>query len=244
MSQKYRGVCIFGYDEENNGIRPIIVNKSGELEEIEKNYIEEYSIKPFTQVEFDLIQHLPQPPHTEDWVMNKDHQPKIIRILSEDEERKFLEKLKQISYNTIQKSLWGAPIYWHEGKERNTPFIKIGEGKRSIVTIKIKGKNFTIKHYERPEKPGKYEYRIEFSDIHKKNYDLSITDLAFRKYCDSLREQGKECSFIEAELQQKLSQGDIFLRIGAGRPFDPTGEGELKCFLFITGIYSFPDYKK
>ncbi len=242
FSKMPEGVCIFGYDQEYKGIRPVIFNVGEKAKGLPEDYLKD--IEPFTIVKFKFIKPQPIPPHTEDWAIDLDYRPQIIRILSEIERKKFLEKLKQISYDSIQKSLWGTNIYWYEGKERSTPYIKPGEGKRSIVTIKIKGKNCIVKHYERPEELGKYEYRIEFSDIHKKNYDLSVTDLAFREYCDNLRAQGKECSFIEAELQQKLSQSDIFLRIGAGRPFSPKGQDKEMCFLFITGIYSFPDYKK
>lgn len=240
FSKMPEGVCVFGYDREYNGIRPVIFSPGEKEKGLPDNFVAD--ISPFKIVKFKFITHQPLPPHTEDWLIDKNYPPQIIGQLLEDEQKEFLEKLKEISYNSIRKSLWGAPIYWYEGKERKVPYIKPGEGEKSIVTVKIK--NCIIKYFERPGKLGKYEYRIEFSDIQQKNYDLSVTDLAFRNYCENLKQKGKNCNFIGAELQQKLNQSEVFLRIGAGRPFTPKGDTEPKCFLFITGVYSFPDYKK
>lgn len=240
ISQKYGGVCIFGYDENFMGVRPIMV-QDNKLKEIPKSYVDFYHIVPFTKIEFDFISPRPQPPHTEDWIVNEDFSPNFVGFLSEEEKLKFLEKLTQLTYLSIKNSLWGAPLHWYSGKERRTPYIKAGEGARSIVTVKIKGKLCSIKYCETR---GKCEYRIIFLDKKGTKYDLSITDLSFREYCDKLKRQGKDHSLIENQLKEKLNQSEIFLRIGLGRPFDPIRkkEGD-KCFLFVTSLYSFPDYK-
>jgi len=236
FSKMPEGVCVFGYDQEHEGIRPVIFN----IGEKEKGLPEDYlgDIKPFIRVKFKLIESQPSPPHTEDWLVDKNYQPKIMGHLSGNERKEFLEK---ISYDSIKTADWGTEIHLYlDKREKNIPYIKPGEGKRSIITIKPKNISF-IEYSEQADKLGKYNYRITFSDMI--GDDLSITDLAVREYCDNLRDQGKSCGFIGAELQRKLNQNDVFLRIGAGRPFTPSETNEKFCFLFVTGIYSFPDYK-
>lgn len=214
-------ICIFGIDKNGKGIRPVIPYSG-----ITENYLSwdgNISIKPFTEIEFDFIRPLPEPPHTEDWIINTSYKPKLIRNLSENEIKSFLEGILDESV----KDIFGAPIY-------ESWYLKKGEGKRSIGTIKVRDVIF-IKYSKKEN--GKYEYRIKFLDIIGSIYDLPITDLAFRKYCDELRTQ-KELStgFIGAKLQDLFNNVEIFLRVGLGRFFKE------KHWLFVTGIYTFPDY--
>ena len=66
---------------------------------------------------------------------------------------------------------------------------------------------------------------------------MPITDLAFRKYCDKLRTQEEVgMGFIGTKLQDLFNNLEIFLRVGLGRFFKE------KHWLFVTGIYTFPDY--
>ncbi|MBT9170750.1 MAG: hypothetical protein DDT18_01098 [Actinobacteria bacterium] len=237
FSKMPEGVCVFGYDEEGSGIRPVIFN----IGEKEKGLLEDYvaGIEPFMRVEFEFIKPQPNPPHMEDWLINEDCRSKIIRTLLEDERKEFLKK---ISYNSMEVADWGTEIHLYLNKRgENIPYINPGEGKKSIITIKPKNIS-SIEYSKDANKLGKYNYRITFSDMI--GYNLSITDLLFREYCDNLRNQGKSCGAIGTELQRKLNQSDVFLRIGAGRCFIPKGSSTKGCFLFVTGIYSFPDYKK
>jgi hypothetical protein len=74
-------------------------------------------------------------------------------------------------------------------------------------------------------------------------YNLSVTDLRFRRYCDKSKKNGMSEGEIGKVLQEILNTRDVFFRIGTSRPFSPKGDNKLYCFLLITGIYSFPDYE-
>jgi len=235
FSKMPEGICIFGYDQDYKGIRPVIF-KTGEKEKgLPENYIR--GIAPFMKVKFGLIEPQPNPPHTEDWLIDKDYQPKIMGHLLEIERKEFLEKT--ISYSSMKAADWGTEVHLYRNK--GGPYINPNEGERSIITIKVKNVSF-FEYSEKPKELEGYNYRIAFSDMI--GDDVSVTDSAVRKYCDNLRNQGKSYGFIGAELQRKLNQGDTFFRIGAGRRYDPMEGDDKKCFLFVTGIYSFPDYKK
>ena len=238
FSKMPEGICIFGYDQDYKGIRPVIF-KTGEKEKgLPENYIR--GIAPFMKVKFRFIKPQPNPPHTEDWLIDKDYQPKIMGHLLEIERKEFLEKT--ISYSSMKAADWGTEVHLYPDKRgKDIPYINPNEGERSIITIKVKNVSF-FEYSEKPKELEEYNYRIAFSDMI--GDDVSVTDSAVRKYCDNLRNQGKSYGFIGAELQRKLNQGDTFFRIGAGRGHDPKRENNKKCFLFVTGIYSFPDYKK
>lgn len=72
---KEKRVCIAGYDENGNCIRPVLPPPG-----IKENtlYLRgSHVISPFSVVEFDFLKHLPRPPHTEDYLYN----PKSIRFI-------------------------------------------------------------------------------------------------------------------------------------------------------------------
>ena len=70
------GVCLYGYDEENNGIRPIMVDGANKPTSLRRNFVER--IKPFQRVKFGFIRPQPSPPHTEDWVIMEVISPKLL----------------------------------------------------------------------------------------------------------------------------------------------------------------------
>lgn len=223
-------VCIFGYDEMGNAVRPVAPYPYKGI--TERDILDDKGrqvITPFALVKFDFIRPTPQRPHTEDWevkISDGKLYKKLISNLSEEERKKFLEKILDKSVRDI----FGAVI--HDKK-----YIKPGEGARSLGTIwtnKVSRIDYSVKE------SGKYNYRIEFSDGDAV-YNLPITDLAFRRYCDYLREkEGLSETAIVANLQGILQKG-VFLRIGLGRPFEEKGN---QCYLLVTGIYTFPDYSK
>lgn len=220
---KENKICIFGVDEEKKYIRPVIPTSG-----ITERYIFDEKgnqiIKPFAEVEFDFIRPLPEPPHTEDWEINASYKPRLIRDLSENDIKRFLEEILDDSV----KAMFGPTIYYNR-------HIKIG-GNRSIGTIKVKkvhSVNYSIKESD------KYNYRITFSDMSGEVYNLPITDYAFRKYCDSQRlQKGETTDFIRHKLQQIFNQSDLFLRVGLSRRYKDA------YWLLISGLYTFPDYRK
>ena len=164
-------VCIAGYDFSNRvHIRPVIP-----YEGIHEYFLFEGGkliIKPFAIIEFNLLRHIPNPPHSEDWEVNTDVRPKLVRNLSESGKKEFLNFIKDDAVNSI----FGADI--HEQR-----YIKAGEGNCSLGTIKsnsIQSVKYSLNY------SGGYDYRITFTDDTKAIYDLPVTDLAFRAYCGYL----------------------------------------------------------
>jgi len=68
---------------------------------------------------------------------------------------------------------------------------------------------------------------------------LSVTDLAWRYYCDRKREQGGEPGEICSRLTSALKSSMVFLRIGLARGWEKFPD---RCYLQITGVHTVPDY--
>jgi hypothetical protein len=68
---------------------------------------------------------------------------------------------------------------------------------------------------------------------------LVITDLTWQYYCRSLRGEERDLQKIAAELTERLKNSVVYLRIGLARGWNKFPE---RCYLQITGIYTFPDY--
>jgi len=221
-------VCIAGYDFSNRvHIRPVIP-----YEGIHEHFLFESGnliIKPFAIIEFDFLWHIPEPPHSEDWELNTGVKPKLVRNLSESGKKKFLNFIKEEAVSSI----FGADI--HEQRYTNT-----GEGNRSLGTIKankIQSVKYSLKY------SGGYDYRITFADDAKVIYDLPVTDLAFRAYCDYLRiHHNLDVDSISLRLQKMLNGREVFIRLGLGRAWSRREDEPKKHYIFITGVYSFPDY--
>ncbi|MFB0545720.1 MAG: hypothetical protein ACETWB_02310, partial [Anaerolineae bacterium] len=140
----------------------------------------------------------------------------------------FLERIKDASVHAI----FGATVHYNK-------YLEEGEGCRSLGTVKAK-RILSIQYAEKES--GKYKYRIEFTDMTDQQFDLPVTDLAFRASCDFLRDRKNlSPAFIQTKAQQFLSSSEVYLRIGLARPFS---QMQNRCYLQITGVYSFPDYLK
>ncbi|MBU4501373.1 MAG: hypothetical protein KKA79_02180 [Nanoarchaeota archaeon] len=215
-------VCIFGVDEKGDAIRPTLPLPK----RISEDYAKENNIRPFNEIEFDLTpQDRVKAPHLEDWLLNQEYKPKFIRKLSLDEQGDFLEKIRDKSVRDI----FGAEI--HDCK-----YVNEGEGNRSLGTIKaedIKFVDYSLNEYK------SFDYRMIFLN-QGESYDLSITDLRFRNYCDYLRiHERKEFVIISGSILHELINSVVFFRIGLARPF---AKKQNRCYLQISGVYAFPDY--
>jgi len=217
-------VCIFGVDQDGNGMRPDIPPTG-----IREDYLLDKNgrrvITPFAVVEFDFVRPLPKPPHTEDWEVNARYAPRLIGNLSEEEGRTLLGKILDKSV----RSIFDADIC-------SKQYINEGEGNRSLGTVRAKevlSVKYSLKEYER------YDYRMKFSDAAGDIYDLPITDLAFREYCDSQRRQGHAVDVTSDKLKRRLSQSDAFIRVGLARPF---ARMYYRCYLQVCAIHAFPSY--
>lgn len=216
-------MCIFGIDDQGKGIRPTL--HSG----IDENYAIKNDIKPFNEIEFDLIPLSKlRPPHKEDWMIRRGYKPRFIRELSFDEKGDILEKTK----NKSVKEIFGAEI-------RESQYVNENEGSRSLGTVKAENVQ-SIDYSPKPKEEGKFNCRMKFLD-QDTCYDLPITDLLFRNYCDYLRvHEHIDPEVISADLSHKLSRALVFLRIGLSRPFKKMYN---RCYLQVSGVYAFPDYQ-
>jgi hypothetical protein len=219
-------VCIAGITVDGQTIRPEfnhdIINE-GWLFDTEGKVV----IRPFARIRLDLIKHCPEPPHTEDWLV--DPGVKISDgLLSIDERKKLVRKVLDPSVAAI----FGAEIHHKQGY-----FVQENEGARSLGTVKVAHLN-DVSHrcFE-----GRWDYRISFIDCGGAEYRLGVTDLTFRSYVDHLREvRGIDCDLIGNQLKRKLQKRSVYLRIGLTRP--TWAKHPHCCFLQINGVYSFPDY--
>ncbi|MEA1870043.1 MAG: hypothetical protein U9N09_07880 [Euryarchaeota archaeon] len=220
-------ICIVGIDREYNVIRPVIPY-SGVKEDYILDETGKLIITPFAEIEFKFIRPLSKSPHAEDWELDTNYRPRLIGRFSEEAMRGFLER---ISYRSVRE-IFGTAI--HEGRYTNP-----GDGNRSLGTVKsvkVMGVNYSMKE------DGTYKYRITFSDMGENVYNLPVTDCAFRRYCDRLRVlEGRSTNAIGLELQQRLNQRETFLRVGLTRPF---AKMHNRCYLQVSGIHAFPDYKE
>ncbi len=184
-------------------------------------------IRPFAVVEFELRDHTPHPPHTEDWIIDEVYRQPCGN-LDIAQQRRLLLKIadKDVA------SIYGVPITRDEGC-----YIEAGIGLRSLGTIVPK--KIKEVHYEQRDN-SKWEYRLGFTDGAGQYYNLGVTDLAFRYLLDGARVRHEIApEMAAASLTTFLQQARVFLRIGLSRNWEKHPD---RCFLQITGIHTFPDY--
>lgn len=217
-------VCIAGYDESGRCIRPVLPPPG-----IHENSL--YSngrpiVFPFAKVEYELLKPVSQPPHTEDY---RYHPGTVRHVGRLDEEHK--KKLLDITLFKSLKSIFEVQIHSDIGF-----YVMDGQGPRSLGTIQPKR---VIKASYEQDKEGKWRYRLGFLDGEGTEYWLSVTDLAWRYYCDHQCRGGQMLENISSQLTSSLKRANVYLRIGLARGWEKYPD---RCFIQVTGVYTFPDY--
>ena len=115
-------------------------------------------------------------------------------------------------------------------------YIMDGRGPRSLGTIRPQRVMKAI-YEQAPD--GKWKYRLGFVDGEGLTYWLTVTDLAWRYFHDHQFRNGHSPQAISSELTSLLRASEVFLRIGLARGWDKYPD---RCFIQITGVYTFPDY--
>jgi hypothetical protein len=217
-------VCVAGYTRKGICIRPVLPPPGIHERTL---YIQGCAIVfPFAVVEYDFIRPDPRPPHTEDHRYNPDTVKFVYKL---DDERK--QKILDRTLFDGVSEIFETPILSDIGH-----YVKNGEGTRSLGTIRPR--KISRVQYEKPPE-DKWKYRLSITDHKGVEYRLTVTDLAWRYYCDWQRAKGSSPSQITADLKSTLQSSEVYIRIGLARGWEKFPE---RCFLQITGIYTFPDY--
>jgi putative nucleic acid modification protein with dual OB domain len=235
-------VCLAGIETEapHRCIRPELTSGSGRQtlhpdERWLRSGINE-PVKLFSMLTFDAFDNHPDPPHTEDWGVSI-RPPVVEPAIELPERRVLLESLKQPAID----ELFGAPITWirWEDGRRSGGWIEPGTGSASLGTLHVTLERLHVTR----ELNGQIRYRGYFRDEAGTRNRLSISDLSFRLWADSVR-RSCEGSFdaLNRVLQERFAQSEVWLRIGLARPHRFEESGRAACYLQITGIHTIPDY--
>lgn len=142
-------VCVAGYDEQGKCVRPVLPPQG-----IHENSLSAGGgaiVFPFAVVEYDLIEHTPRPPHTEDWR----YKPASVRFIRRLNEKQIREVLDGSAFDSVA-AIFEQPIQHDPGH-----YVLDGQGPRSLGTIRPQRIIRAI-HEQSPE--GNRRYRLGFVD--------------------------------------------------------------------------------
>lgn len=217
-------VCVAGYDKDLKCIRPVLPPPG--IHESTLYSQGKPMVFPFAVVEYDLLQPTPQPPHTED-VRYDPASVRFVKRLEESRKRSALFKI----LNSSVKSIFEVPVHSDYGY-----YVMDGQGPRSLGTIQPCR---VIKAIYEQSPEGKWKYRIGFVDGEDTTYWLTVTDLAWRYFSDDQCRQGRDPQAISSDMTSMLKSSEVYFRIGLARGWKEYPD---RCFIQMTGVYTFPDY--
>jgi|SRR5579859_758098 len=215
-------VCAAGYSDNGQAIRLA----APRLHEIDIAAHGQPIVYPGAVVTCDLLEHLPDPPHTEDHSFN----PYSLRLVRRLQGAAWQTALERSVFKSVH-DIFEQPIVHDSGY-----YIPDGRGVRSIGTIQPRGlaqANYSV------GEDGTWTFRLGFFDQAGAFYRLKITDLTWNAYCESLRGPDADSHAIAARLTQLLKSRRVILRIGLSRKWAKNPD---RCYLQINGVYTFPDY--
>jgi hypothetical protein len=223
LTRMYGGrVCIAGYDAQRRAIRPVLPPPG--IPETSLYLEEKPIIFPFALIELDLLKPIPQPPHTEDHI----YDIQSIAFIRELHRRK--DVLEWSLFDSVS-AIFKKPIHDDFGY-----YVMDCQGPRSLGTVrpcKI------LEAIYSSDEERTWDYRLVLIDNEGKRYRLKITDLTWQYYCNNLRGPDRDPAKIAAELTETLRSSQVYLRIGLARGWKKFPD---RCYLQITGVYTFPDY--
>lgn len=213
-------VCVVGIDSEGKCIRPIC--DGGFLKQYLYDSKRRVIVRPGAKVEFDLGAVDILPPHIEDMIFD----PSSIIGRGMCSAIEWENTLRKSSFKTISE------IY--DGLIQDNAWVMSGAETRSIGTIS------NTKIIDVYLTPGTIKPRITFADSSSCEFERPASDLAMWDRCHSLvKDQGHSILSVQEKLLSSLQNVDrLYLRVGLARPWGQVS----KCWLQITGIYTFPDY--
>jgi hypothetical protein len=175
-------------------------------------------IRPFDVVEFRLVRARPSPPHTEDWLADFQHRPRILRRLESERRVSFLRKYIDPDPSSVLESQTRSLCLMRPD------WVKAG---------------FELDGYT-----GKFEARLAFA-LGEHRYlgtgakaGLSVTDLRWRALGRSwLPLEGGTLELDARDLGERLSVREVFLAIGLTRAFQGAH------WPIVVGVHTVPDYE-
>lgn len=225
VTRMQRGcVCIAGYDQHGQCLRPVLPPPG--IHESALYVDSQPVIFPSAKVEFDFTVPTPQPPHTEDIR----YVPTSVRFIEKQPEERWHKMLTRTLSPSVQAVL-EQPIYAEHGY-----YVMDGAGPRSLGTIRPARILKAIHEFNAGEQ--KWKYRLGFVDQTQSIYWLTVTDLTWRYYHDQQRRDNHTPADIASEVTALLQSREVLLRLGLARGW---AEHPDRCYLQLTGIYTFPD---
>jgi hypothetical protein len=225
LTRMQRGrVCVAGYDKDGQCIRPVLPPPGINEQSLAADG--KPMIFPFAIVEYDLLEHTPQPPHTED----HRYDPAAVRFIRRVADQNRARVFEWSLFDTVS-AIFEQPIQEDPGY-----YVMDGRGPRSLGTIRPQA---ILKAVYEPGPEGTWDYRLAFVDGETVLYRLKIVDLTWHYYCDSHRGADRAPDRIATDLTTKLKSSTVYLRIGLSRGWAKFPE---RCYLQITAIHTLPDY--
>jgi hypothetical protein len=218
----HQNVCIAGYTRSHECIRP--VSTGGGIPETTLFRDHQAILYPFVEIELELIKPKSEKPHSEDYTYN----PWSLRSVGEVQDRE--EVLGWSLFDSVE-AIFEQEIHTDLGY-----YVLACQGPRSLGSIKPAG---VLEVKYAPGAEGNWDYRLGFIDQKGTSYRLKIVDLTWQYYCDSLRDESTAPKEIADRITKDFAKRHIYLRIGLSRGWNKFPE---RCYLQITGIYTFPDY--
>lgn len=225
VTRKLNGICIAGVNEDLKWIRPTI-NKPFNPEDLKLDNGKYVSISNIYAFEF--IKHAPEPPQTENYLVDKSKVIKHIKKLNEDERLDLFENLSE----NIGSNAMDITTYL---KRNNRSLIMLGPVK--IVSVHIEEKN---------DKKPRIICTLGSSYIRNQigKTALRCTDLKFRALAKRLLKEKKLNALTGEKLQDILGFEKVFVTIGLTQPFQPPGHNKEDYWPMIIGFHTVPDYKQ
>lgn len=226
VTRMQRGcVCIAGYDQHGQCLRPVLPPPG-----IHENMLylgQRPVIFPSAKVEFEFTQPTPQPPHTEDIR----YDPASVRFVERQPEQRW-RKMLEATLSKSVSAIFEQPIHSEHGH-----YIMDGQGSRSLGTVRPARILKTIHEFSQDSQ--KWKYRIGFVDSEQVTYWLTVTDLTWRYFHDQQRQAGRTPGDVANEMTALLKSKEVLLRIGLARGWEEYPD---RCYIQLTGVYTFPDY--
>lgn len=221
-------VCIVGINESGQCVRPVAEAREKGVPKDLLYCKSQLIIRPGARVEFDFHPVKVELPHVEDHGFDPKHIVSKGFCISTEWE----DILGNSSYATVDK------IY--DGLLEEHKWVIPGANTKSTGTL-ARPTIVGIGLSESSVKP-----RLAFRDDTGHLFDCPASDLALWNLChSSVKRQGRTRGELSSELVSLLQTADrVYLRLGLARPWRQSVSSEPRCYLQVTGVYTFPAYSK